>query len=122
MVTEMKPDLDRDITRRFATLADDDRVKRTAAALEAHGISVLRAAYAAEAKRVVLGLIPAGSQVHHGASQTLEVTGISAELEKAGRYEPLRPRIFSMDRATQSDEIRRLTASPEVMLGSVHAV
>ena len=27
-----------------------------------------------------------------------------------------------MDRATQGDEIRRLTAAPEVMLGSVHAV
>jgi hypothetical protein len=27
-----------------------------------------------------------------------------------------------MDRETQSDEIRRLTSSPDVMLGSVHAV
>ena len=27
-----------------------------------------------------------------------------------------------MDRATQGDEIRRMTASPAVMLGSVHAV
>jgi hypothetical protein len=30
--------------------------------------------------------------------------------------------MFSMDRATQGDEIRRLTSSPDVMLGSVHAV
>ena len=27
-----------------------------------------------------------------------------------------------MDRATQGDEIRRVTAAPDVMLGSVHAV
>jgi hypothetical protein len=27
-----------------------------------------------------------------------------------------------MDRATQADEIRRLSAAPDVMLGSVHAV
>jgi len=27
-----------------------------------------------------------------------------------------------MDRATQADEIRRLTAAPNVMLGSIHAV
>ena len=27
-----------------------------------------------------------------------------------------------MDRATQADEIRRLIASPDIMLGSVHAV
>src|SRR5207344_3620791 len=37
-------------------------------------------------------------------------------------YQPLRPRVFSMDRATQANEIRRLSASPNIMLGSVHAV
>jgi hypothetical protein len=30
--------------------------------------------------------------------------------------------MFSMDRGTQGDEIRRLISSPDVMLGSVHAV
>ena len=95
---------------------------RTAAALEANGITVLRAADAEEAKRIVLGLIPDGSQVYHGASESLEAAGITDEVEKSGRYEPLRPRIWSMDRATQADEIRRLTSAPDVMLGSVHAV
>lgn len=122
MTTELHPDLDPSISRRFATVADEARVKRTASALEANGISVLRAADAAEAKRIVLGLIPDGSQVHHGASQSLEVAGITDEIEKSGRYEPLRPRIWSMDRKTQADEIRRLTSAPDVMLGSVHAV
>jgi hypothetical protein len=122
MITELYPDLDRSISRRFGTLADEARVKRTAAALEANGITVLRAANTAEAKRVVLGLIPDGSQVHHGASQSLEVSGITEEIEKSGRYEFLRPRIWSMDRKTQADEIRRLSAAPDVMLGSVHAV
>jgi len=60
--------------------------------------------------------------VHQGASQSLEDSGIADEIERSGRYEPLRPRVFSMYRATQADEIRRLTASPDVMLGSVHAV
>jgi bisphosphoglycerate-independent phosphoglycerate mutase (AlkP superfamily) len=103
-------------------MADDARVKRASAALEANGISVLRAADLVEAKRMVLDLIPDGSQVHHGASQSLELAGIVAEIEGSGRYEPLRPRIWSMDRATQADEIRRLSAAPDVMLGSVHAV
>jgi LUD domain len=122
MITELYPDLDRSISRRFGTLADEARVKRTATALEANGISVLRAANAAEAKRIVLGLIPEGSQVHHGASQSLEVSGITDEIEKSGRYDFLRPRIWSMDRKTQADEIRRLSSAPDVMLGSVHAV
>lgn len=121
-VPELLPDFDPPISRRFATLADEARVRRTAVALEANGISVLRAAHAAEAKRIVLGLIPDGSEVHHGASQSLEASGIVEEIERSGRYEPLRPRIWSMDRQTQAEDIRRLAAAPDVMLGSVHAV
>src|SRR2546430_5052480 len=122
MTTELYTDLDRSIRHRFGTRADDARVRRSAAALEANGMNVLRASDAAEAKRIVLGLIPGGSQVHHGASQSLEKSGIAEEIEKSGRYEALRPRIWSMDRKTQADEIRRLTSAPDVMLGSVHAV
>src|SRR5256885_15326925 len=122
MTTELYTDLDRSIRRRFGTLGNDARVRRTAAALEANGMSVIRAGDAAEAKRIVLGLIPAGSRVHHGASQSLEKSGIANEIEKSGRYEPLRPRIWSMDRKKQADDIRRLTSAPDVMLGSVHAV
>jgi len=97
-------------------------VRRTAAALEANGITVLRGRNSAEAKRIVVDLIPAGSQVYQGASQSLDAAGITDEIERAGRYQPLRPRVFSMDRATQADEIRHLGASPEIMLGSVRAV
>jgi hypothetical protein len=120
--TEVQLDLDQSIKRRFGTVADDARVTRTAAALEANGIRVLRAADAAEAKRIVLGLISDGSQVHHGASQSLEVSGIIDEIERSPRYDPVRPRITSLDRNTQADEIRRLSAAPDVMPGSVHAV
>jgi L-lactate utilization protein LutC len=122
MISELKPRLDGSVRRRFGTVSDDQRVKRAAAALEANGIKVLRAADAAEAKRIVLELIPDGSQVYHGASQTLETAGIIEALENSGRFEPLRPLIWGMDRKTQGDEIRRLSAAPDVMLGSVHAV
>jgi L-lactate utilization protein LutC len=121
LLTELQHD-DPTTNGRYETLADEARVARTAAALEANGISVLRASTAADAKRIVLGLVPDGSHVYHGASQTLDSTGITDEIEKSGRYEAIRPRIWSMDRATQADEIRQLTASPAVMLGSVHAV
>jgi hypothetical protein len=122
MLEELQSDLDRSVTRRFGTLADDGRVKRTMAALEANGIAALRAADADEAKRLVLDLIPDGAEVHSGASQSLEMSGILVEIETSGRYKPLRPQIWSMDRATQANDIRRLSAAPDVMLGSVHAV
>jgi hypothetical protein len=122
VISEARPQLNPSITRRFGTVADDARVNRASAALEANGIKVLRAASAAEAKEIVLALIPDGAQVHHGASQTLEVSGIIDAVDKSGRYEHLRPKLGSMDRKTQGDEIRRLGAAPDVMLGSVHAV
>jgi YkgG family uncharacterized protein len=107
---------------RFGTPATEARVQRAIVALKANGVTVRRARDSAEAKRIVLELIPEGTTVHHGASQTLDATGITQELETSGRYEPIGPRVRSMDRATQGDEIRRLTAAPDVMLGSVHAV
>jgi len=47
VVSELGPELDPSITRRFGTVADDATVKRSTAALEANGITVLRAANAA---------------------------------------------------------------------------
>jgi len=122
VISELEPNLDPSISRQFGTVADEPSVKRTVAALEANGITVLRAPDSATARRIVLDLIPDGSQVHHGASQTLDVVGITDEIDKSGRYDPLRPRIWGMDRKTEGDEIRRLGAAPDVMLGSVHAV
>jgi hypothetical protein len=118
LIREQEPSL----LRRFGTVAEDARVRRATAALEANGISVFRAADVAEAKRIVLGLIPHGAQVHHGASKSLQDAGILEAIEKSGRYEHVRPRILGMDRKTQADEIRRLGAASDVMLGSVHAV
>ena len=122
MIKEVEVDPDGSLTRRWGTKADDVRVKRTMAALEANGMVVLRASDAAAAKQMVLDLIPDDSPVHQGASQTLDVLGITQEIEKSGRYAPLRPRIWSMDRETEADEIRRVGAAPDFMLGSVHAV
>ena len=122
MIKEVELDPDGSLTRRWGTRANDVRVKRTMAALEANGITVLRASDAAAAKRIVLDLIPDSSPVHQGASQTLDVLGITYEIEKSGRYAALRPRIWSMDRETEAHEIRRLGAAPDIMLGSVHAV
>ena len=122
MIAELKPSFDRPTGDPFATIADDGRVMRTAAALKANGIDVLRAADAAEARRIVLGLIPERSDVYHGASLSLEVTGITEAIEKSARYEALRPQLRTMDRQTEAEELRRLSAAPDVMLGSVHAV
>jgi hypothetical protein len=99
-----------------------DRVERVAAALRSHNIEAIVVDTGQEARQVVLGLIPEGAEVHSGKSKTLEDVGLYSELVESGRYDAIRPRIYAMDRATQSREIRKLVAAPDFMLGSVAAV
>lgn len=67
-------------------------------------------------------LVPQGAEVFLGASVTLETLGIEDEIDKSGRFDALRPRMFAMDRATQGREIRKLGGAPDYAAGSVHAV
>jgi L-lactate utilization protein LutC len=122
MIDELTADIDPAMRLRYGRAKSDAAVDRTARALANNGFVVRQAATAAEAKEVVLSLIPDGSEVLHGASQTLQLTGITDAIERSGRYRPIRPRITGMDRQTQADQIRRLAAAPDVMIGSVHAV
>jgi hypothetical protein len=102
--------------------AGADPVERVAAALRSHNIEAIVVDYGADARAVVLGMIPDGAEVHSGKSKTLEDVGLFSELVESGRYDALRPRLFKMDRATQGREMRKLTAAPDYMLGSVAAV
>lgn len=67
-------------------------------------------------------IVPEGAEVFLGASVTLEKLGIRDEIDKSGRFDALRPRMFAMDRKTQGREIRKLVGAPDFAAGSVHAV
>ena len=57
-----------------------------------------------------------------GASETLRLSGIDDDINTSGRYDAIRTRGRAMDRATQLAEIWRLMSTPDVIVGSVHAV
>lgn len=107
---------------RYGVAASTDRLQRTTEALEANGFCVELLDDAAAARRRVGELIPAGSAVFTAASETLRLSGIAADINASDRYASVRARVSGMDRATQGAEIRRLTAAPEVAVGSVAAV
>ncbi|MGC4953565.1 LUD domain-containing protein [Actinomadura citrea] len=98
------------------------QLERAAAALTAHGFTVEILDDAAAARARVGELIPAGASVFTGASETLRLSGLDEDINASGRYEAVKPRILAMDRATRMDEIRRLCAVPDVVVGSVAAV
>jgi len=106
----------------FAKLASEGQIERTVKALEANGIHAVVAKNTEEAKRIFFELVPEGAEVFLGASVTLETIGIKDIIDKSGRYEAVRPKMFAMDRATQAQEIRKLGGAPDYAAGSVHAV
>ena len=115
-VSELTPN------KEFAKLASDEQIERTIKALEANGIQAVVAENGEEARRIFFELVPEGAEVFLGASVTLETLGIKDEIDKSGRYDSLRPKMFAMDRATQGREIRKLGGAPDYAAGSVHAV
>ncbi len=109
-------------TTRFAAPAPERRLERAAAALTAHGFTVEILDDAATARTRVRELLPEGATVFTGASETLRLSGIDADINESGRYEALKPRVLAMDRATRADEMRRLLAGPDIIVGSAAAV
>jgi hypothetical protein len=106
----------------FADPASAERLERTAAALRANGFTVEILDTAAAARTRVKDLVPEGISVFTGASETLRLSGIDADLNTSGRYDAIRPRVLAIDRATGADQIRKLLAGPEYVVNSVAAV
>jgi len=106
----------------FTRLASDEQIAQTVQALEAHGIRAVVAQTGEEARAQVLDLIPSEAEVYNSPSRTLELLGLDADIEHATRFQSVRARLHSLDRMTQQQEIRRLIASPDVLVGSVHAI
>lgn len=99
-----------------------DPVEQVAVALRARNIETIVVDTPDQAREAALALIPEGAEVHSGKSRTLVDVGLYAELVESGRFDALRPKMMAMDRATQGREMRRLVASPDIMVGSVAAV
>lgn len=110
------------MAKQSVTTVPEARIARVAEVLVSHNIEAIVVDTGAEARDLVLAMIPEGSEVHSGKSKTLEDIGLYAELAESGRYDAIRPRILEMDRATQGREIRKLVGTPDFMVGSVAAV
>jgi len=109
-------------TTPFADPAPAQSLERAACALWDHGFTVEILDDAAAARTRVRDLIPEGASVFTGASETLRLSGIEADINTSGRYQAIRPRVLVMDRATEGDAIRHLLASPDFVVGSVAAL
>lgn len=107
---------------KFGIIAPDSVIERTAAALEKNGMRVIIVENGEQAKAEVLNLVPHGSHVYTTTSRTLDSTGIAPALNDSENYRSIRKAVFTMDRATEMREIRKLQSTHDFVVGSVHAV
>lgn len=106
--------------RAYANLASDEQIERTVKALEANGIRTIVVANAEEARAKLFEVLPAGAEVFTSTSRSLDTLGVQSEIDQ--RYDSVRVKLASLDPKTQGREMVKLGATPEVILGSVHAV
>jgi hypothetical protein len=106
----------------FSQVASREDILAVAAALEGNGITSTLVDSAEEARETVRSILPVGAEVYNNTSRTLEVIGVAEDIERSGQYQPLRLRFYQMDREMQRREMRQLSASPDWLVGSAHAV
>jgi L-lactate utilization protein LutC len=106
----------------FGRLPSEGEVTAVVQALEHNGITAMAADSAEDARTAVLSLLPVGAEVFNNTSRTLELAGLAEDIERSGLYQPLRLRLYQMDREMQEREMRQLSAAPDWVVGSAHAV
>jgi len=106
----------------FTHLASEEQIAKTVQALSAHGMRVVVFETGEEARSYVLDLIPSGAQVYNSPSRTLELIGLAEDIEHPTRFQSVRAQLQALDRVTQRHEMRKLGASSDVLVGSVHAI
>ncbi|HEV7526181.1 MAG TPA: LUD domain-containing protein [Acidimicrobiia bacterium] len=106
----------------FAGLASDEEIGEAASALKRNGITSFVVDSGEQARDAVRSILPIGAEVFNNTSRTLEAVGVAEDIERSGLYQPLRPRLYQMDREMQAREMRQLAATPDFVVGSAHAV
>ena len=121
-LVDQQPVSDQRPLSEFSKLATDDDIMAAAAALERNGIRAIVVATGADARAQVRSLLVDGAEVFNNTSVTLQTIGVADDIERSGRYQAIRLRLYQMDREMQRREMRTLAAAPDYVVGSVHAV
>src|SRR5665811_2241089 len=77
-----------------AVRPSDKRIEHVAQGLRASNIEAIVVDTGAEARYLILELVPEGAEVHTAKSKALEDIGLFAELDDSGHYDALRPRYY----------------------------
>jgi len=108
--------------QKFSKLASDKTIEKTVKSLEKNGIKAIVVGNGGGAKKKVLSILPEGAEVFTMTSQTAEGISLAKTINESKKYNSVRNKLMAMDRNTQNREMAKLGATPEFVIGSVHAV
>ena len=103
-------------------LPSDDSIAKTVKNLKENGIETVVVATGQEAKEKALSLVPVGAEIMTMTSVTLDTLGLSQEINESGKYDAVKPKLYSKNRESDNDSMQKLGAAPNMAIGSVHAV
>jgi L-lactate utilization protein LutC len=107
----------------YDTLASQDTVKKTAAALKEHNFNSVVVANKEEALAKIKETIPAGASVMNGASVTLEQAGYVEYLKSGAHpWHNLHAEVLAEKDPEKQAKMRKHASVSDYYLGSAHAV
>ena len=110
-------------TLNYAELATSEQVQQTVAAVQARGIKVHLVDTPAQALEKIHELVPAGSDLMTGGSQTLRHIGLEELLmSKNHAWNNLKDGILAENNPEKQGKLRAQSTLAQYFLGSVHAI
>lgn len=106
----------------WTQIPNDEIISKTIDALKKRGIDAEVVENKEEANNRVIELLPEGSRVLTSTSISLEEIGIHDEIEKSDKIKSVRKEYMALDHEKDGEKIRQLRSTPDVIIGSVHAV
>ncbi|GAA3849460.1 hypothetical protein GCM10022243_14260 [Saccharothrix violaceirubra] len=106
----------------FAAPASADRVDHVAEAARGNGLTVDVVDTVADARRLLNDTLPTDKTIFTAASETLRLSGIAEDVDESGRFRSVRAALRERNADRDPEQVRLEAVTPDVVLGSVHAV
>lgn len=105
----------------FARPADHEALSRAAKGLQERNYTAHIVDTVAEARTLVRGMLPRDKAIFTANSETVRLSGLGADVDEGGEFISVRARLAGVDPADIRAQIT-MGATPDVILGSVHAI
>lgn len=109
------------VNETFAVPAGDEALSRAAKGLRERGYGAHVVDTVADARALVRDLLPRDKAIFTAASETLRHSGLLADIDDGEEFISVRAQLSGIDQADIRKQIA-IGATPDVVVGSVHAV